>query len=61
VRCGDCLRLQIRDVPGPQTVSFSDFVQYADRVTTIVFILDVTVRCLSTADQVKRIAIAFVD
>jgi hypothetical protein len=42
--CGIHVRFQIRDVPGPKTVSASDFDTYASESTTIVFILDVTVR-----------------
>jgi hypothetical protein len=42
--CGIHVRFQIRDVPGPKTVSASDFESYAPESTTIIFILDVTVR-----------------
>ncbi len=42
--CGIHVRFQIRDVPGPKTVSESDFDTYASESTTIIFILDVTVR-----------------
>lgn len=42
--CGIHIRFQIRDVPGPKTVSESDFETYASESTTIIFILDVTVR-----------------
>jgi hypothetical protein len=42
--CGIHVRFQIRDVPGPKTASSSDFETYAPESTTIIFILDITVR-----------------
>lgn len=41
--CGIHIHFQIRDVPGPKTVSASDFDFHAPECTTIVFILDATV------------------
>jgi len=40
--CGIHVRFQIRDVPGPKTVSLNDFEIYASESTKIIFILDVT-------------------
>jgi hypothetical protein len=44
--CGIHVRFQIRDVPGPKAALSNDFETYASESTTIIFILDVTVRCI---------------
>jgi hypothetical protein len=42
--CGIHVRFQIRDVPGPKTASLSDLELYVSDSTTIIYVLDVTVR-----------------
>jgi hypothetical protein len=42
--CGIHVRFQIRDVPGPKTASLPEFDTYASDSTTVIFVLDVTVK-----------------
>ena len=51
--CGVHVRFQIRDVPGPNTLSLLDFDTYSSECTTVIFVLDATV------ENTKRQSLVF--
>lgn len=55
--CGIHVRFQIRDVPGPKISSLLDFDTYSSGCTTIIFVLDATVR--ETLSSIKSFRFVF--